>query len=318
VSSPYIEYGARVAAPPPFICRGGRFQAFVFKGDRSLLSELCERMLNGPAGGACHYAPIGEHVLILTGSFQSVASQAPGFSERGSVRETQLSLWVPALAHTTSPERSSLCMLVPYIFVDNSMSLLGGREDFGYPKAMGQFEPPGALGATVALSAFGGDFEPDNQATWRPLLALQGPETTGAQPVGEAEEWKTAAELARLIGDASATSSDTATSEQGLIRSLIEALLDHTVQQVFLKQLRNAGRADTTCYQAVVEAPVHVSNVRFCPSFDEWTLTIHPLDSHPIGTELGLANQGTRLTFKLELDMTVGTGTIVSPGVLAR
>jgi hypothetical protein len=315
VSPEYVEYGARVAAPPPFICREGHFQALVFKGTSAPLTALCERMLNVPAAGACHYAPIGEHVLVLTGSFGSVASAAPGFSERGSVRETQLSVWVPTLATTTSPKASSVCMLVPYIFVDNPMSLLGGREDFGYPKAMGQFEPPSALGAKVALSAFGGDFAPGNQAAWHPLLELQGPQTDAADASAE-EDWKTGAELAQLIGDGSA-GPDAAASELGLIRSLIEALVDHTAQQVFLKQFRDVGSADTACYQAVVEAPVRVSNVRFCACVDDWTLTIHPLDSHPIGSELGLANQSTRLTYKLDFEMSVATGTILSPGLIS-
>jgi hypothetical protein len=317
VSPEYVEYGARVAAPPPFTCREGHFRALVFKGARTPLTALCDRMLNGPAGGACHYSPIGEHVLVLTGSFGYVASQAPGFDERGSVRETQLSLWVPTLASTASPKASSLCMLVPYIFVDNPMSLLGGREDFGYPKAMGQFAPPSALGSAVTLSAFGGDFAPGNQAAWHPLLELVGPQTAGANASAEPEDWKAGAELAQLIGEGSATGTDAGAAELGLIRSLIEALLDHTAQQVFLKQFRDAGSADTACYQAVVEAPVQVSNVRVCPGIEEWALTIYPLDSHPIGLELGVVNQSTRLTYQLAFDMSVGTGTIVSPAVLA-
>lgn len=318
MSPEYVEYGARVAAPPPFICREGHFQALVFKGTSAPLTALCERMLNVPAAGACHYAPIGEHVLFLTGSFDYVASTAPGFSERGSVRETQLSLWVPTLATTTSPKGSSVCMLVPYIFVDNPMSLLGGREDFGYPKALGQFEPASALGTTVALSAFGGDFAPSNQAAWHPLLKLEGPQrTVGVHGAAGAEGWKTGEELVRLLADGLTTGAVADATELGLIKSLLEALLDGRAQQVFLKQFRDVGSADSACYQAVVEAPVQVSNLRFCPAIDEWALTIYPLDSHPIGPELGLSNQTTRLTYQLDFDMSVGTGTIVSPSVLA-
>jgi hypothetical protein len=316
VSLEYVEYGARVAAPPPFICREGHFQALLLEGASAPLTALCERMLNVPAAGACHYSPIGEHVLILTGSFGYVASQAPGFSERGSVRETQLSVWVPIRATTSSPESTSLCMLVPYIFVDNPMSLLGGREDFGYPKAMGQFEPANALGENVALSAFGGDFAPSNEAAWHPLLELAGPHGVSA-PL-PAASWKSGAELVELLADGSDAGADGAAGELGLIKSLIEALLSKSVQQLFLKQFRDAGSADTACYQALVEAPVQVSNVRWCPSIEEWALTIHPLDSHPIGPELGLGNQRTRLSYRLEFDMSVGTGTIISPPVLAR
>ncbi|MGH2864997.1 MAG: hypothetical protein ACRDJX_07070, partial [Solirubrobacteraceae bacterium] len=104
-----------------------------------------------------------------------------------------------------------------------------------------------------------------------------------------------------------------AAGELGLIASLLEALLDGRVRQVFLKQFRDAGAADTACYQAVVEAPAQISNLRWCPSLSEWTITIHPLDSHPIANELGVADQTTRLTCQLDFDMTVGAGTVVSP-----
>jgi hypothetical protein len=284
------------------------------KGAGASIDALCDRVLNVPAGGAVHYSPIGEHVLILTGSFAHVASEAPGFSSRGSVRETQMSLWVPTIATDPQTEQSvSLCMFVPYIFVDNPMSLLGGREDFGYAKAMGQFEPPAALGATVTLSAFGGDFAPENQAAWHPLIELQGPSSGASDTPGESGgAWQSGPELVELISGAAA-GGDPRAGELEPIGGLVQALFDGRVQQVFLKQFRDAGSADDTCYQAVVEAPAQISNVRWCPSVTEWTVTIHPLDSQPIAKELGISDQTTRLTYQLDFDMTVGTGTVIGP-----
>lgn len=315
MTSAYVEYGARVAAPPPFTCREGHFQALIVDGVEASLNALCEKMLNGPADGAAHYTPIGEQLLILTGCFARVTSQAPGFSERGSARETQLSLWVPTCAtypQTSPKEGVNLCMVVPFIFVDNPMSLLGGREDFGYPKAMGQFAPTDALGTVVTLAAFGGDFAPTNQAAWCPLLELEGPQSAAARDAQEG--WKSGPELVQLFSDRAGDAGPTAAAtDLTLIGSLIEALLDGRAQQVFLKQFRDADSADTACYQAVVEAPVRVSNVRWRPSLHEWTLTIDHLDSHPIDTELGVKSQTTRLTYELDFDMSVGIGTIVAP-----
>jgi hypothetical protein len=315
----YVEYGARVTAPPPFICREGQFQALVFEGTDAALSALCEKMLNVPAAGGALYSPIGRHVLVLTGSFAKVASQAPGFSERGSVRETQLSIWVPARAsypQRDPADRESLCMLVPYIFVDNPMSYLGGREDFGYAKAMGQFQPPSALGTRITLDAFGGDFATGNQASWLPLLEIEDPQAAAGSHAAlvASEEWKSGSELAALLGGG-ADPSDTAgaIASLGLLRDLLEGLFQGRTRQVFLKQFRDGGAAEQACYQALVEAPAQVENVRWRPSLREWKLTVNPLDSHPIAADLGLESQATRLSFDVAFDMTVATGTIVAP-----
>ncbi len=312
---PYVEYGARVTAPPPFSCHEGHFQALVLKGKSTSIVDLCERVLNQPAAGSAHYTPVGEHVLLLTGSFARIASQAPGFGARGSIKETQLSLWVPALANnpnTSPPQSDSLCMFVPYIFVDNPMSYLGGREDYGYPKALGQFEPHSGLGATISLNAYGGDFAASNQAEWRQLLKIEGPKATAAAVAGGA--WKTGPELAALLGEAAGpTAAVQSPAILGLIWSLIEDLLEERGQQIFLKQIRDAGAADVACYQALVEAPVEVSNVQWRPSFSEWKLTVKHLDSHPIAADLGVESQTTRLTYEIKFDMNVGTGTIVAP-----
>ncbi|MGH2803384.1 MAG: hypothetical protein ACRDL4_10115, partial [Thermoleophilaceae bacterium] len=80
------------------------------------------------------------------------------------------------------------------------------------------------------------------------------------------------------------------------------------VGQVFLKQFRDAADGTRACYQSVVEAPVRVRRVRARPSAREWAVRIHPLDSHPIDQELGLADQRALLAFDVEIDFDVEDG----------
>ena len=78
--------------------------------------------------------------------------------------------------------------------------------------------------------------------------------------------------------------------------------------QVFLKQFRDAGDGTRACYQAVVEAPVRIGQVSTLPAQSDHRIRVHPLDSHPIGQELGLADQQAEVSFEVEIDFIVEDG----------
>ena len=43
----------------------------------------------------------------------------------------------------------------------------------------------------------------------------------------------------------------------------------------------------------------------------EHQLTVHPLDSQPVGNELGLASQRISVSFRVEMDFTVQLGEVI-------
>ena len=143
-----------------------------------------------------------------------------------------------------TPER--VLLAVPYIFVDNPMSYLGGREAYGYAKTMGRFSPGDGLGGQVKLEAFGGDFGRDEGAGWQPFLgdrrgrrgaeaesdgAVEGPEALVRQLTAGAVDLGLAADL------------------------MTDMFLGRQVGQVFLKQFRDAADGTRSCYQSVVGGP---------------------------------------------------------------
>jgi len=307
--------------PPPFVTREGRLHGLVLEGDRERIEALCDRMFNGPAAGAVEYRPLTEHVLMLVGSFGHVASLAPGFDELGSVKETQLSLWVPVSAGHREGERfvaDRMCMAVPFIFVDNPMSYAGGREDLGYPKSIARFEPSSGFGERVEVQTFGGDFASGNQAAWVPVLELARAGAAGG-PAAAAEQtaraaWHAAEDIAHhLLHPLADGDSQRAGPDMALFRDLAGDLLHKRARQVFLKQFRDAEAVGRACYRAVVEAPIHVTSAKWRPSLHEWQVTVHPLGSHPLLDDLGVATQTTRLAFELEMDMVVDPGVVVAP-----
>jgi hypothetical protein len=201
------------------------------------------------------------------------------------------------------------------------MSYLGGREAYGYAKTMGSFEPPEGVGREVKLKTFGGNFGRDEGAAWRPFLEVV---AAGRRDgIAEAEPLEDGEALVRhLAGDLPRPNSrgEIVLPDLRLSRTLVEDLLAGRVRQVFLKQFRDAADGTRACYQAVVEAPIDVTRLSFTPSTTEWDITIHPLDSHPIGQELGVESGRALMAYEAELDMVVLTGTevgrvVATPGL---
>jgi hypothetical protein len=201
-----------------------------------------------------------------------------------------------------------LLLAVPYVLVDNPMSYLGGRETFGYAKTMGRFDPPSGLGDRISLEAFGGNFGRNEGADWRDFVeVIAGARRDDAQPERTSG---TLALVRHLVGDMPglAEGGEVIVGDIQLTTELVGDLLAGRVGQVFLKQFRDATDGTRACYQAVVEAPVQIRRVESAPSERDWSIHVHHLDSHPIGDELGIADQPAELAFDIEIDFVVDNG----------
>jgi uncharacterized protein with NAD-binding domain and iron-sulfur cluster len=310
--SPYVEYGGRATSPGPFLSEGGRLRGFVLEGDQDRIGELVQRTLNAPAGRGNDYRALGSRVLLLMGGFDRVSSMTSPFDRWGTVREILASFWVPVVAgkdwgDVFVAERVGLA--VPYIFVDNPMSYLGGRETYGYAKTMGRFEPAGGVGERMRVETFGGNFGRNEGAAWHPILEITPGDDRDGSGNGEALDGP--ADLVRhLAADPLQRSADGEVALPGmrLTATLVDDLLAGRLRQVFLKQFRDAADGGRACYQSVVETPIEVLRGGIRPSGREWDIKIHPLDSHPIEQEIGVASQRASVAFDGELDMVVKNG----------
>jgi len=328
----YVEFGGQASNPGPFKCTDGRLRGFLLEGKRELIDELIGRTLTEPANGGIEYRPVGSTVVLLVGTFGSLTSTVEPWSTWGSARETQASLWIPMVAgqrRGTRFDAAYFCMAVPYMWVDNPMSYSGGREDYGYPKTQGRFEPADATGDSIVISAFGGRFRPDAVAAWHPVIEVSasaaaeesrdhgliedvaglalhvaGASIRTARDVGEAVAGALAGALRGNLP---------AVADVNLLDNFVESLLKGEGRQVFLKQFRDAADGTRACYQAVIEAPVKVTRVRGKPSLRSWDVKINELDSHPVARELGVTSQRAKLGFELEIDFVLEAGKAVQP-----
>ena len=312
---PYVEYGGRATTPPPFLSEGGRMRGFLLEGDEERIAELVNRMFNAPAGGAADYRSLGSNVLLLLGGFERVSCLTPPFDRWGSVAEIMASFWIPVMAgRDLGPafRAERLVLAVPYIFVDNPMSYLGGRETYGYAKTMARFDPDDAVGERVTMNAFGGNFGRDEGAAWRPFLEVEaaGPEDGSTQRALEGP----AGLVRRLVGDLPALNADgeIVLADLRLSADLVENMLAGEVHQLFLKQFRDAEDGTRAAYQSVVEAPCKILRVSNKLVGRDADVTIHQLDSHPIAQEMGVRSQRAQIVFDAELDMIVEHGVEVA------
>jgi hypothetical protein len=309
----FVEFGGRATAPPPFLSTGGMFRGLLLRGDAAKIAALVERVYNVPAKGAVVYRPMfGEWLLMQTGAFKKVSSEAPGFANWGFVDEAQISVWIPVAAGRIDDDgdfkAERVCMAVPYILVNNPMSYAGGREIYGYPKTLGIFEPESAMGSPQIVQAFGGEFQAANEAHWQPLFELK---LSGADP-HEPGVWRELSDAVGTLPGLWHTLAD-GLPEVSVLESILEALTGHQTLQVFLKQFRDEAVEGAACYQRVVEAPIQFLRTQMRPSLAEWELVVNHLDSHPIDDELGLTTQKTRLSFEGQMDFVAAAGKVVAP-----
>jgi uncharacterized protein with NAD-binding domain and iron-sulfur cluster len=308
---PYVEFGGRATTPAPFLSEGGRMRGYVLQGDAARIADLVERLFNTPAGGSMDYRSLGSIVLLLLGGFERVTCLTPPFNRWGSVEEIMASFWVPVLAGRDLGDvfvAERFALAVPYIFVDNPMSYLGGRETYGYAKTMARFEPKNAIGEHVKMETFGGNFGLNEGAGWRMFLEVR---EGGAQDGGEEEPLEGFAGLVRrILGDLPPVNAEgeIVLADLRMTRDLLAAVREERVYQLFLKQFRDARDGTRACYQSVVEAPVDVLRASNRMVGRDADLTIHHLDSHPIGQELGVGSQRAQIVFDAEIDMLVQPG----------
>lgn len=296
----YVEYGPRETAPPPFVSGGGNFLGLILKGDTKAIKKLCDRVLNKPFRGGhglpkspFKYKPFSDVVLLFAGRWEGLIATA--WPAKGSASEDQVSLWVPLKKLDENGDEQGVCMMVPYMFVDNPMSLLNGREDYGYQKAYGILSPtplPGRTSAapdSVAVEAFGGVFGAGHTAGWVNVLRVD-PVAAGVPPEPVSPPGASVFPAA-VLGE----------------------ILSNGVQQVFLKQFRDAEVAGKACYQHLVEAAVRFVQPRVKLKPGTWHVDIQlPSDSsHPIIKDLGVKTLTTPFAFELQSGLKLEPGQVV-------
>jgi hypothetical protein len=324
--APYVEFGLGASYPGPFKCRGGDMRMFVLDGNETKIGEFVDKVYNGPANGTWHYEPVMPGKVILMYGLNVVSSMTSPWSEWGRVEEQLAAFWVPVWAGKRDDagrfEAERFCMSLPHIFVDNPISLLAGREIYGFPKALGdfRFEDPGE---ELEILGYGGDLSPDSVAKWHPVIEitrLDGSPRAAREAEPELDESpeRMVDELASLVFnetvDAGARHLGVPRGGISLARDLCRSVRRMEARQLFLKQFRDVGAHRSACYQAVVEAPARTLRIKWRLSRSKWCFRLHTLASHPLEADLGVHSQEVKWSMRItDFDFDEDVGVEVAP-----
>jgi hypothetical protein len=315
----YVEFGGLGSAPGPLQCDDTTLYVFGLQADHSKLDALCQRVFNTPTGGAVDYRPLGDQVIVTFGVVGAIRPTLEPWHSMGAVREPQVGFWIP-VARVKHDDDGKLVgqdfgMFCAAMMLDNPISLLSGREDYGYPKTMGWSTMPADddPGAPLTLDVFGMNYGVGEAPERRRLMELapSGPELSEAElAIGDilkVGEW---------IKD---VLFDQPNVDLGLHFAVEfgKALHDHKVNQVFLKQIRATADGRRADIQQVVVAPAITKNIKVVQLRHDYDLTLQHLDSHPLTGELGIVpQQRVTLAMRMHFDFLIEAGQVrwAAPG----
>jgi hypothetical protein len=315
----YVEFGGLGSAPGPLQCDDTTLYVFSLKADHAKLDALCQKAFNTPTGGEVDYRPLGDNVIVTFGVVGSIVPGYEPWHSMGTVREPQVGFWIPVARVKHDGDKvvaQDFGMFCAAMMLDNPISLLSGREDYGYPKTMGWSTMPDSATEDTApftLDVFGMDFSPDQHPERRRLMDLT--------PIGDE-----LSEVELALGDILTVGEwlkdmlfDKPQVDVGLHFAVEfgRALKEHKVNQVFLKQIRATGDGRRADIQQVVVAPAITKNIKISQLVHDYDLEIQHLDSHPLHDELGIVpEQKITLALRMHFDFLIDVGEVrwAAPG----
>src|SRR5581483_6324909 len=234
------------------------------------------------------------------------------FDGWGTLAEDQVVIWVPVVA---VDDRGALlharrfALFVPYIWLDEPLSIATGREAGGWPKSWGWpvFSAPGAP-LDLKLDVHGWNFAPDHHPRRRRLLRITGGAGANGHDRPPYESLGDLfAELWATIGD----DDGFLVPDLGLGVDVLKDALARELPQLFFKQIRAADDPDAAALQQVVASEARVLRLSGRPLLGEHHLQVWYVDSCPVRRELGLVDQTAGLGFRLEMDFVQKPGRVL-------
>lgn len=311
----YIEYGGQIVLQPPFKLLGCMMYGFFFDGDKEKLQKILDSRLNfASAQTRRKYTLLTEDVLATFATTPKAISLDQAGRQVGYTVEDELVLWILVLesvkvGNTWQPNR--IIYYIPYIFVNNILTAVAGREIYGIPKTMGTFlipkQPKDAAYFRASTSGFR-TFEADSIFEEYPLFVL---EEVKQQEKGIAKIWNSSKDalldLRKIV-----TRKETILKELDvrLCFNGVRDLLAARLPSVMLKQFRNLQNGTDTCYQKLVEAPFTINSFHGGGLLlNQYELKLTEMASFPLSADLGITTgQKSKSAFWIHMDFTLELG----------
>jgi hypothetical protein len=303
----YIDYPSVQTLPGPIAFAGVRMSAFPLAADFATLQALCDSLIATPSGGRVGFTPLPSVMMAFTEFPHSVFVN---FADRGVATERELSFAIPGIftRFDTVPIEIGFAMFMPFLFLDNPVALMTGRENYGFFKQTGQIgmpDDPGSAGFSADVYGCA-TYSPTAQWGQQRLVTLRRvAEAAPAPALGL--PWPNPMAAARNLAAAMRAADGTP-----LPPAALADFLTGSLPQIFLKQFRDIGDGTRACYQAVTLAGYTVTKLINVAFEDRYTIDLKALDSTPVAAALGLAPvTETSLGMRIEMDMQLENGKVL-------
>jgi hypothetical protein len=317
----YVEHNPPQTMSGPIVFPNVAMWAFLLRGEVGALTRLCRRFFEAPTAGRVTFAPLSQAVVMTISELPNAY-----FADRpdlGRATEREVAIGIPGeyASYDAAGKLAAkgIATFMPYLFVDNPVALMTGREVLGYFKQLGEVGLPGRVGGRedFFLNVFGSE-RLDADAEWgeRRLLtvtARDGQVRSDPRALREQEGGndQRSSVVPQLQGILRAWANLNLPGQVLLALGNLRGLLSGSASQIFLKQLRVEGSGDAAAYQAVVMAEYAVTRIRSVKPTQSYDIAIKPLASLPLATELGLQPQTTERGFAVNFDMTLSVGRLL-------
>jgi Acetoacetate decarboxylase (ADC) len=301
----YIPRPDDPSIPPPYDFPGVTIMSFRLPANAADLQKLCDEQLNIGTleQRGFEYRVFFDFVDMEIVTYPKMRFAEAPYSKWGcaSQQEMYFRIYVwkflsigGLLFPDPVPE-----WFIPFIFVDNSWSVISGRDVIGFPKVMARFSPTPMLNAdpfqicasVLALKKH----TPATKLDWHPLVTINPTGAAADAAPGGLWPW---------IG-----------LEAGILDPFLNELLQELLifapdvfSTVQLKQFRDPSNLTEACYQAIISTPFALSNLRPPQPLPPATITVDRYASIDIPKSLGFSAGvplQPMLQFQVTLDMSM-------------
>ncbi|MET0321613.1 MAG: NAD(P)-binding protein [Duganella sp.] len=304
----YIYQGGSALMHAPLQLKNADMYGFFIKGDSARLQATLDQTLNCVAGERMRFKAISPYVLTTFTRVNHANSTDPVDLAKGWITEIDIVTWIMVGAMDEEGELAHIYYYPAHIFVDDGMALINGRELFGYPKYLCDYEIPLAgtepLRCAVAAKGFH-PFSPQTPIAMHPLLEVNATQKTGGEkPVHSVLDLiEEALKLFWSIPDF--FNLDVAGWDD-----IVSLLRNPRIDQIFLKQFPDSAGIKAV-YQAILAAPATIDKIHSGKLLGyDYEAVLHAFDSFPLDQTLGLqlGPQDAILPYYLNFDFTAQPG----------
>jgi hypothetical protein len=142
----YADYPGNLAYEQPFIMKQLQLYGFVIEGNVADMQKMVDARLNFMSDRPnTKYIVASNKIVFAFTQSPFLQSLVPKYKEMGRFTEVTFCSYVFVAECALKDGEwwaQRILFFIPYILVNTPLTLIGGREDYGFPKTMGDFVMP--------------------------------------------------------------------------------------------------------------------------------------------------------------------------------